>query len=108
MDTDLLLYTFTDILYILSVEKRLEKIKNDNQEIIDNYNTICEELGKLFGQQDVDLDRMANQYSFDEMKNDSLFTYVIELYSQEEEIIREIKAIEVRVVWPILLPEGTL
>ncbi|XP_075706958.1 coiled-coil domain-containing protein 63-like [Rhinoderma darwinii] len=75
-------------------EKRLEKFKKYNQDIIDNYNTICEELGNLFGQQNVDLAKMAKQYMFNDIKNDSLFTYVNELNNEVEMVKQEIKAIE--------------
>ncbi|XP_069801524.1 coiled-coil domain-containing protein 63-like [Dendropsophus ebraccatus] len=75
-------------------EKILEEKRKLNQEIIDEHNSLCEELGNLLGQQNVDLSEMAKQYTFNEMRNYSLFTYVNELHSEEVAIKQEIKAIE--------------
>ncbi|KAM4047180.1 coiled-coil domain-containing protein 63-like isoform 2-T3 [Anomaloglossus baeobatrachus] len=75
-------------------EKRLEEIKKTNQGIIDNYNSICEGLRHIFGEQDVDLDKMAKQYMFNDMKNYSLFTYVNKLNGEVEEIKQDIKSSE--------------
>ncbi|XP_075119177.1 coiled-coil domain-containing protein 63-like [Leptodactylus fuscus] len=75
-------------------EKHLKKIRKCNQDIIDNHKAICEGLGNLFGQKDVDLEKMAKQYLYDDMKNDSLRTYVNELNSEVEDIKQKIKATE--------------
>ncbi|XP_056414388.1 coiled-coil domain-containing protein 63-like isoform X2 [Hyla sarda] len=75
-------------------ERRQEEMKKLNQEIIDEHNAICEELGSLLGQQDVDLFKMAKQYALQEMKNYSLFTYVNELYKEERDISMKMKELE--------------
>ncbi|XP_073421659.1 uncharacterized protein [Dendrobates tinctorius] len=74
--------------------KRLEEVKKHNQGIIDNYNSICERLRHIFGQQDVDLDKMAKRYMLNDMKMYSLFTYVNELNNEVEEIKQDIKSSE--------------
>ncbi|XP_073420876.1 coiled-coil domain-containing protein 63-like [Dendrobates tinctorius] len=74
--------------------KRLEEVKKHNQGIIDNYNSICERLRHIFGQQDVDLDKMAKRYMLNDMKMCSLFTYVNELNNEVEEIKQDIKSSE--------------
>ncbi|XP_077155548.1 coiled-coil domain-containing protein 63-like isoform X2 [Ranitomeya variabilis] len=75
-------------------EKRLEEMKKHNQGIIDNYNSICERLRHIYGQQDVDLDKMAKQYMLNNMKIYSLFTYVNKVNNEVEEIIQDIKSSE--------------
>ncbi|XP_069615841.1 coiled-coil domain-containing protein 63-like [Ranitomeya imitator] len=75
-------------------EKRLKEMKKHNQGIIDNYNSICERLKQIYGQQDVDLDKMAKQYMLNNMKIYSLFTYVNKVNNELEDIVQDIKSSE--------------